>query len=86
MEKSAPMKVLSAVSISLEDEVLTLERLRAAETGQEQVRLSIAGPGATPGQPLNLTEDELIDLLQAAIHAGVLSGDFLSKLRAFFEI
>ena len=36
--------------------------------------------------PLEMTENELIRLLQKAIRARVLSDDFLSNLRSDFEI
>jgi len=86
MEKSAGSNRQAIASIRLAGEELRVERLQAAENGQEQLRFSIWEQDRMLGDPLLLTEQELISLLQAAIQAGVLSSDFLSKLESFHEI
>ncbi len=51
-----------------------------------KVRLTAWDRNQQLAHPLELSEEELIDLLQKAIRAGILSPDFVKKLSAEFEI
>lgn len=86
MKKPVDAKILASVSISLGKEVGKIERLPINEAGQEQIRFSIWSQGKMLHDPLSLTEEELISLLQAAIKGGILSGDFIRGLHLIIEI
>lgn len=86
MKKPVEAKKLASVSISLGNKVGKVERLPVDDAGQEQIRFSIWSQGKMLHDPLSLTEEELIALLQAAIKEGVLSRDFIRGLHLIIEI
>lgn len=63
-----------------------IEEIQVGEGWLLKLRLSSVGAGQQAARPLELSEDELIDLLQKAIRAGILSADFIKNLSAEFEI
>ena len=79
-------KVVASASTGLKGQEARIEKLLSAEKGMEVLRLSVLSDGKPLSRPLVLTEDELIDLLHKAIHAGVLSLDFVGKLHEEIEI
>ncbi len=86
MKKSGEVKVVASASIGLKEQEARIEKLLSEEKGQEVLRLSVLAKEKPLSRPLVLTEDELIDLLHQAIHAGVLSLDFVGKLHEEIEI
>jgi hypothetical protein len=86
MKKPVEAEKLNSVSIHLGNEVGKIERLPINESGQEQIRFSIWSQGKMLEHPLSLTEEELIALLQTAIHEGILSRDFIRRLHLIIEI
>jgi hypothetical protein len=78
-------KALASTFIKIEDQEIRIEKLKL-ETGQEKVRLSSLIGKKEVAHPLILSEEELLDLLNQAIHAGVLPRDFIGKLRERIEI
>ena len=78
-------KTLASTSIKTEALEIRIEKLQL-NTGQEKVRLSSSIRNEEDSQSLILSEDELLDLLNQAIHAGVLPRDFIGKLRDRIEI
>ena len=78
-------KTLASTSIKTEALEIRIEKLQL-NTGQEKVRLSLSIRNEEDSQSLILSEDELLDLLNQAIHAGVLPRDFIGKLRDRIEI
>jgi hypothetical protein len=66
-----------------------LESLTVDETGpagQAILRISGRQKGASAAGPLTLSEEQLIELLYKASLSGVISGDFIGKLREKIEI
>jgi hypothetical protein len=59
-----------------------IERIFVKDRGQEEIRFSWWPNGRLAPRPLDLTEDELLALVQAAIAQKVFSPMFLSKLKA----
>ncbi len=86
MKKPVSTKKLASTSINLGDEVCKIERLPINEAGEEQIRFSIWSQGKMLPHPLDLTEKELVALLQAAIQEGILSRDCISELHSIIEI
>jgi hypothetical protein len=84
MKNTSPRKIIAAVSIDITGRQARLEKLASAENGQPDIRI-VAAP-AGQGGPLVLTEEQLIELLHKASHAGVLSQGFVGKLRERIEI
>lgn len=65
-----------------------LERLRlkqAPYTGDEEIRFSFWRDEKLIPKPLNLSEDQFLELLGNGISAGVFSKGFLERLRAVIE-
>ncbi len=77
---------LKSVTIDLQDPQGLIDSLHIEETPSGAIRISGWSQGAALTHPLEITEIELIRLLQKAIRARVLSADFLSNLRSDFEI
>jgi hypothetical protein len=59
-----------------------IERILVKENGQEEIRFSWWKDGRMMMRPLDLTEKDLIELLQKAIEHNVLTPDFRAKLRS----
>jgi hypothetical protein len=61
---------------------LRIERLRVFETGQEEIRFSWWKDGRFVPRPLDLSEDELLDLMrQAILERRVFTPSFLDGLQ-----
>jgi hypothetical protein len=86
MKPSDNATIISSASIDIQGQETRIEKILPAGAGQETLRLSTLAIGALISQPLILTEEELLDLLHHAIHARVLSQDFITKLRQKIEI
>jgi hypothetical protein len=86
MTDSIPEKIVPSVSIDLAGRVARIEKLTAAETGQITLRISGGQKGESPAGPLTLSEEQLIELLYKASLSGVISKDFIGKLREKIEI
>jgi hypothetical protein len=84
MKDTSPRKIIAAVSIDITGREARLEKLAAAENGPPDIRIMAASQGQAG--PLVLTEEQLIELLHKATHAGVLSPGFVGKLRERIEI
>ncbi|MCR0983137.1 hypothetical protein [Roseomonas populi] len=59
-----------------------IERLHVKHQGQDEIRFSWWKDGRMMMRPLDLPENELLPLFQAAIRNGVFSEDFLRDLHA----
>jgi hypothetical protein len=86
MEKSTPEKIVASVSVDLGHQDARIEKLSVDEAGQTSIRLSARRKGSRHPEALKLSEEQLIDLLHKATHAGVLSPGFIGKLREKIEI
>ena len=86
MKQIREVKVVASASIDLKGQEARIEKLLGVENGPEVLRLSVRAKEKLASTPLVLSEDELIDLLHKAIHAGVLSFDFVGKLHEEIEI
>ena len=86
MKNSPPRKIVSAVSIDLDGHEARLERLAARSDGQADIRILVVHKGESQVGPLILSEEQLIELLHRASHAGVLSAGFIGRLREKIEI
>jgi hypothetical protein len=84
MKNTSPGKIVASVSVDLAGREARLEKLAAADNGQPDIRIMAAWQGQAG--PLVLTEEQLIELLHKATHAGVLSPGFVGKLRERIEI
>ncbi len=74
------------VTIHLGDTEGKIEKLPFKGAQPEKIRISCSGKDQSRSLPLDLTEEELVDLLYQAIRAGILSPEFLNKLHSEFEI
>ena len=76
----------NSVTVSLGDSDLRLEKLSADESGPGKIRISRWIQDHPHSRPLDISEQELVNLLQKAVQARVLSREFLKNLQAAFEI
>ena len=89
MAKSIPEKIVPSVSIDLADREGRIEKLSAAgnsKTGQATLRISGRKKGGGSAGALTLSEGQLIELLYKASVNGVISNNFIGKLREKIEI
>jgi hypothetical protein len=86
MEKSTPEKIVASVSVVMDDNEARIEKLSTGEAGQTAIRISAWKKGENQAQTLTLSEQQLIELLHKASHAGVLSHGFIGRLREKIEI
>ena len=86
MNNRLPEKNVASVSFDLTDQEARIEKLFVGGTAQSTLRISGAQKGKNQAGPLTLSEEELIELLHKAIHAGVISPAFIGKLRERIEI
>jgi len=77
---------LRSVTIHLATVEGIIEEISPAEDGPVKIRISARSQPRPDSLPLELTEKELVDLLQKAIRAGILSSDFVKDLSSEFEI
>jgi hypothetical protein len=86
MADSVPEKVVSSVSIELAGQNARIEKLLVSESGKTALRIWSGEKGGSAAGPLTLSEEELIELLYKASLSGVISEDFIGKLRGKIEI
>jgi hypothetical protein len=86
MKKNNPTASTISTTLPLGDYELNIGRLGSLGTGPGMIRLSGWIKGRPFPGPLELSENELVELIHQAIHAGVLSHDFMGKLRERIEI
>jgi hypothetical protein len=78
-------KVLAFASIDIDNRLIGIER-SIDKDGIERIHLYSRSKEEQPDQPPALSEAELLELLQQAILMGVLSRDFIGRLRERMEI
>lgn len=86
MDKGGSVKVIASVSMELAEHEARLEKLLADPARGEEIRFSAWRQGQLLNEPLVLDESELLALVHQAILKGVLSQDFIGKLRERIEI
>ena len=86
MNHSPSEKIVATASVNLADHEARIERLSGGEARQATLRLSVFKKGKSLTGPLMLSEEQLIELLHKAIHAGVVSPGFIGKMREKIEI
>jgi len=69
----------------VEIEEARMERLYVKETDRQVVRFSCWPNGKIASKPLEVTEEQLLHLMQAAIKEDVLTEDFVWELRSFLD-
>jgi len=79
-------KIISSASIVIRGRDTRIDRVLPGGSAPENLRLSIRANGSLDAQPLEFSEEDLLILLDRAIHARVLSQDFIGKLRQRNEI
>ena len=78
-------KALASTFIKTENQEIRIDKLQL-ETGTEVVCLSSSIGNNEVTHSIILTEAELLELLNQAVHAGVLPRNFIGKLRERIEI
>ena len=86
MDKSDAVTVIATASVELANQEARLEKLLADPARGEEIRFSAWRQGQLLNEPLVLDESDLLALVHQAIHKGVLSQDFIGKLRERIEI
>lgn len=86
MKNNVPRKIVAAVSIDMDGHAARIEKLDTRPDGQADIRIMAERKGESQAGPLALSEEQLIELLHKASHAGVLSQGFIGKLREKIEI
>jgi hypothetical protein len=86
MKNTNPREIIATASIDLDGREVRMDKLAAAENGHPDIHIVAAPQGQGQAGPLVLTEEQLIELLHKASHAGVLSHAFFGKLREAIEI
>ncbi len=79
-------KKLHSVTLDLGDSEGMIEKLLSKESGPARIRISCWNQGHQTTRPLDLSETQLVRLLQKAIRAGILSPEFINNLHSEFEI
>jgi hypothetical protein len=79
-------KILCSATMDIRGRNTKIDKVILAGSAQENLRLSIRANGSLDSRPLDFSEEELLVLLHRAIHARVLSQDFIGKLRQRIEI
>jgi hypothetical protein len=86
MAKSIPENKVVSVSIDLVEHEARIEKIPAKEGGKVVLRISGRKKGSGSTGALTLSEEQLIELLYKASVSGVMSNDFIGKLREKIEI
>jgi len=86
MKNSTPRKIVAAVSIDMDGHEARMEKLAPRPDGQADIRIQVVQKGERQTTSLVFSEEQLIELLHQASHAGVLSPGFIGKLREKIEI
>lgn len=71
--------------VSARSDEFRIERIFVNDQGREEIRFSWWPGGRFIPRPLDVTEDELLPLLQAAIVAGVFTDQFLIRLKTALD-
>lgn len=74
------------VSIFLGDSEGRIEKVSATLTAPGQIRIGCWSQEHLLSSPLELAEEDLVNLLKGAVQAGILSPDFIKNLSREFEI
>lgn len=69
--------ILRSITIDLNGSQAKIEKLISKENEPAKIRIS---------SPMEISENELVDLLQKAIRAGILSPEFVQNLHSDIEI
>lgn len=85
MVSSDDAKVIASTFINVEDQAIRMEKLQL-EPGQEKIRLSFLSEDNNVSGSHIISEEQLLDLINQAIHSEVLPRNFLGKLRERIEI
>jgi hypothetical protein len=86
MSDHGESKYTHTVTIRLEDSEGRMEKLPPQGSQPARIRISGWSLDQQHARPLDVSEKELVQLLQKAIRAGILSSDFIKSLHAEFEI
>ena len=86
MNKKEQVKVIASVSMDIADHEARIEKLSTDNGRQAIVRISVWKNGKILSGPVMLSEEQLLELLHKAAHAGVVSHGFAGKLREKIEI
>jgi hypothetical protein len=85
MNSHSDAKIIAFTSVNKDDLEIRFEKLQHA-SGEEKICLSCWKQGEIVPQPAILSEAELLKLFHQAIRAGVLSRNFMGRLREEIEI
>ncbi|MEN6408138.1 MAG: hypothetical protein ABFD44_00330 [Anaerolineaceae bacterium] len=77
---------LRSVTIHLGDQEGKIEEILPEKEGSVKIRIYGWSLDHTHSQPLELTENELVDILQMAVRAGIISPEFVKNFCSEFEI
>jgi hypothetical protein len=86
LKKNIQENVLVSAILPFDNQEARIERLAPGENEPGAIRLSGWKLGQAFPEPLVITEKQFIELVHQAIHVGVLSQDFVQKLRDWIEI
>ena len=86
MNKNTQAKIVASVSVEIDGVEARIEKLSTGGDGQTAIQISAWKKGKSLPGPLALSEEQLIELLHQATHVGVVSPDFIGKLRQKIEI
>ncbi|HZG43605.1 MAG TPA: hypothetical protein VEY93_11620 [Longimicrobium sp.] len=81
MRDTSYARELKTVALPSGDSEVRIERLYVKEAKQEEIRFSWWRDGKMMMRPLDLPEDELIQLLELAIKENVFKPDFIAELK-----
>ncbi len=79
-------KVLASASFISGGQEVRFDKIASMDDHPERIRLSGWKGGQPDPELLEFSEEEFIEFVHRAIHAGVLSHDFVRKLREWIEI
>jgi hypothetical protein len=85
MRDTSYAKEIASASIAFDEaNEGKIEKIFVKETSQEEIRFSWWKDRRMIPRPLDLSENDLIELLKNAIEADVFSSEFRSKVRSLF--
>lgn len=86
MSNNGDPKILRSVSIDLDGSEARIEKLIPKENEPAKIRISCWNQDRLRSSPMEISENELVILLQKAIRAGILSSEFVQNLHSDIEI
>ena len=86
MKKNTLEKIVASVSVDFGEKDARIEKISVGEDANTVIRILAWKKGGSQAEPLVLSEEQLIEILHKALHAGVLSQDFIGKLKEKIEI